>query len=256
MLKDISQPIYLMKHNQARRYARNIILPGIGKAGQEQLLNAKVLVIGAGGLGSPALLYLAASGIGLIGIVDDDKVDLSNLQRQIIHETSDVDRNKTDSAADSIYDLNPEIKIEKNTLRINEENAKNIIKNYDVVLDGSDNIETRFLVNEVCYKLNKTLITAAILGFSGQIMTVKKPHACYACLYPEKPPADSMPTCELNGVLGPLGGVMGSLMAAETIKEITGAGESLAGNMLIVDLLKNTFRKVKLNKEKKCKVCC
>lgn len=180
-----------LKEEQLRRYSRNIIIPEIGKVGQEKLLASKVLVIGAGGLGSPCLLYLASSGVGTIGVVDSDKVELSNLQRQIIHESGDIGRLKTDSAADSIGDLNPDIKIIKHSIRMAEENADEIIKGYDLVVDGSDNINTRFLINDVCYKHKKTLVSAAILRFEGQLSTFKAhlggDNPCYRCLYPDPP---------------------------------------------------------------------
>ncbi len=243
----------------ARRYARQTILPDIGKEGQEKLLKSKVIVIGAGGLGSPALLYLAASGVGTLGIIDGDKVEISNLQRQIIHETGDIGRKKAESAKDAIEDLNPDVKVIIYPERITSNNAEKIINDYDLVVDGSDNIETRFLINDICFKLKKTLISAAILKYEGQISTykayLKNGHPCYRCLYPEPPPQDAMPSCSTNGILAPVAGVMGAMQAQEVIKEILGIGESLSGYLLVYDGLKMESRKVKLNKDKNCPLC-
>ncbi len=243
-----------MQHQQKVRYSRHLILPELGEEGQTRLLNASALVIGAGGLGSPALLYLAASGVGRIGIIDSDKVELSNLQRQVIHETSDIGRWKAESAADSISDLNPDIKTEIYKERLTEKNAEELIKKYDAVLDGSDNFETRFLVNDVCVKLKKPLVTAAILRFEGQVtvfdMEANSP--CYRCLYAEVPPAGTMPTCESNGIFSPVAGIAGTIQAAEAVKLLAGIKSELRGNLLVFDGLKMNFRKVKLNKDKKC----
>ncbi len=249
----------ILTEEELRRYSRNIILPDIGEAGQQKLKKAKVLVIGAGGLGSPALLYLAATGIGHIGIIDSDKVELSNLQRQIIHETGDISRPKAESARDALHDLNPLVHVESHTFRLTEKNAAALIPEYDIILDGSDNIGTRFLVNDTCHAAKKSLVSGAIVGFQGQVSVFKSHipgnNPCYRCLYPEPPPEDAMPSCAENGVFSPLGGIMGSLMAAEAIKELTGAGESLSGYVLLVDLLKNNFRKVKLNRDSECSAC-
>jgi len=248
-----------LNQEETRRYSRNIILPEIGAAGQEKLKVAKVLVIGAGGLGAPALVYLAASGVGNIGIVDDDKVELSNLQRQIIHETGDIGRLKAESARDALHDLNPLVNIKTHPVRLDEKNAAALISEYDLVLDGSDNIETRFLVNDACHHLHKTLISSAILGFQGQISTFKAyllgNNPCYRCLYPDPPPVEAMPNCSENGVLSPLAGIMGAIQAAEAIKELLGIGESLSGYILMVDLIKNEFRKTRLNREPACPLC-
>ncbi len=244
-----------MQHQSKVRYSRHLILPELGEEGQKRLLNASALVIGAGGLGSPVLLYLAASGVGRIGIIDSDKVEISNLQRQIIHETSDIGRWKAESAADSINDLNPDVKVDVYKERLTEKNAETLIKNYDVVLDGSDNFETRFLVNDVCVKLNKPLITAAILRFEGQITAFmndgKSP--CYRCLYPDVPPAGTMPNCETNGIFSPVAGIAGTMQANEAVKILAGIKSELAGNLMIFDGLKMNFRKVKLNKDKNCR---
>lgn len=243
-----------MKHEDKVRYSRHLILPEISEMGQEKLLKSSALVIGAGGLGSPCLLYLAASGVGKIGVIDGDKVELSNLQRQIIHETSDLGRHKADSASDAINDLNPNVSVEIYNHRLTEENAESIISNYNIVVDGSDNFETRFLVNDFCVKLNKPLVTAAILKFEGQITFFKndKKSPCYRCLYADVPPIDTMPNCETNGIFSPIGGVAGSLQAAEAVKYLAGIDNNLCGYLLVFDILKMSFRKVKLNKDKNC----
>jgi len=246
-----------LKHEQKIRYSRHLILPELGEEGQKRLLDSSVLVIGAGGLGSPALLYLAASGVGRIVIVDSDKVELSNLQRQIIHESGDIGRLKVWSAADSINDLNPDVKLNVYAERLDESNADEFISNVDVVLDGSDNIATRFLVNDICVKLKKPLFTAAILRFEGQAtsFTQEPDSPCYRCLYPDAPPADSMPTCAENGIFAPVAGIMGAIMANEAVKYLAGLGTSLKGNLLRFDGLKMEFKKVKLPKDRKCRVC-
>lgn len=248
-----------MNQEELVRYSRNIKLPEIGEVGQEKLLASKVLVIGAGGLGSPILLYLAASGIGTIGVIDNDKIELSNLQRQIIHETSDIKRNKAESAADAIHDLNPDVKLEVMNFRLDEKNAAEIIKKYDIVADGSDNAETRFLVNDTCFHEKKTLVSGAINRFDGQVYTFKpylgNGHPCYCCLYPEIPPAGTIPTCSESGILSPVAGVIGSLQAAEIIKELLGVGESLSGFMLKYDALAVKIQKTSLPKDKSCKLC-
>lgn len=243
-----------MKHEEKVRYSRHLILPEIGEDGQEKLLKSSALVIGAGGLGSPCLLYLAASGVGKIGITDGDKVELSNLQRQIIHETSDIGRAKAESASDAINDLNPNVSVDVYKQRLNEDNAENIISKYDIIIDGSDNFETRFLVNDICVKLKKPLVTAAILRFEGQITFFKNDEKspCYRCLYPDVPPAGTMPSCETNGLFSPIGGVAGSLQAAEAIKFLASINENLCGYLLVFDILKMSFRKIKLNKDKNC----
>lgn len=243
-----------MEHKQLVRYSRHLILPEIGESGQNKLLKASALVVGAGGLGSPALFYLAASGVGRIGVIDGDRVEISNLQRQILHETSDVGRLKAESARDSLEDLNPELQIEAISKILTPENAKEIISRYDVVLDCSDNFETRFLVNDVCLKLKKPLVSAAILRFEGQIsvFNLNKNSPCYRCLYSEIPPEGTMPTCELNGVFSPLAGIAGTIQAAEALKILAELDSSLTGNLLIIDSLKMNFRKVKLAKDLNC----
>lgn len=245
--------------DELERYSRHIILPEIGGAGQQKLKKARVLVIGAGGLGSPLLLYLAAAGIGVIGIVDDDTVSLSNLQRQVLHGTDDIGRKKTESAAVGIATMNPHVRVIEHTLRLTPENADSLIGAYDIVADGSDNFDTRFLVNDTCYRLKKTLVTAAILRFDGQLSTFKahrgEPHPCYRCVFPEPPPPGSVPACSEAGVLGALGGVMGSLQALEVVKELLELGDSLSGRLLLYDALRGDIRTVKLRRDPLCRTC-
>jgi adenylyltransferase/sulfurtransferase len=245
----------MLSHPQKLRYNRAIILPEIGEGGQEKLLASKVLLVGVGGLGSPCLLYLASSGVGEIGIIDSDVVEISNLQRQVIYETSDAKSPKVDAAAQAIFDLNPEIKITKYNCKLDESNIDDILLKYDLVIDGSDNFSTRFLVNDKAIQYKKPLITAAILAFEGQISTFKgyeKNLPCYRCLYADIPPEGTMPNCSENGILAPVAGIMGTMQALEAIKELTGAGESLAGNLIVFDAKKSNFRKVKINKDKSC----
>ena len=239
------------------RYSRNIILPEIGGVGQYKLLQSKVLVVGMGGLGSPLLMYLAAAGIGNITIIDDDNVELSNLQRQVIHNTNNIGKPKVDSAKSFIDKINPEINITKINSRINTENIYDLINANDIVADGSDNFKTRFLVADNCYKLKKTLISAAITKYEGQISTWKndKKLPCYRCLFASEPNDNNINNCSSNGVLGSIGGVFGSLQATEVIKEILNIGTSLSGYLNIYDLLNNTFRKIKINKDPNCKFC-
>ena len=246
------------------RYARHIVLREIGGIGQQKLLGARVLVVGAGGLGSPLILYLAAAGVGTIGIVDPDTVSLSNLQRQIAHRTADVGRPKTESARDSAAAINPGVNIVLHPVRLEASNARTLIGQYDLVADGSDNFDTRFLINDTAFAAQKTLVSAAVTEFDGQL-AVFKPHVkredgagdypCYRCLFPEPPPADAIPNCSETGVLGAAAGVMGSLQALEVIKEITGAGDTLAGKLLIYDALATRFRTVGLKKDPDCPLC-
>lgn len=245
--------------DELERYARHIILPEVGGAGQQRLKSARVLVIGAGGLGSPLVLYLAAAGIGTIGIVDDDRVAVSNLQRQVAHSTERVGRPKTESAAIAVSALNPHVRVVEHTRRLDAANAAALIGAYDIVADGSDNFDTRFLVNDTCYAMRKTLVTAAILRFDGQLSTFKAhlgaPHPCYRCVFPEPPPPGAVPACAEAGVLGALGGIMGSLQAIEVIKELLGLGESLSGRLMLYDALRGEFRSIKLRRDPACRVC-
>jgi molybdopterin/thiamine biosynthesis adenylyltransferase len=249
----------VMDDTDLERYARHILLPEIGGAGQARLRKARVLVIGAGGLGSPAILYLAAAGIGTLGVVDNDTVDLSNLQRQIAHTTARIGINKGESAKIAVADLNPGVNLVVHAERLTDKNARALIGAYDLVADGSDNFTTRFLVNDTCFFLKKTLVSAAILRFDGQLSTFRAhlggPNPCYRCVFPEPPPADAVPTCAEVGVLGAMCGTLGSLQAGEVIKEITGAGESMSGSLLIVDGLRTDFRKVKIKPDPDCALC-
>lgn len=242
---------------QIERYSRHIILSDVGGKGQQKLCEAKVLVIGAGGLGSPAALYLAAAGIGTLGLVDGDVVDLSNLQRQILHTTSTVGTPKVQSGSTMLSALNPEVTVKTYGEHINADNIMGILESYDVVLDGSDNFGTRFLVNDACYFAKKTLVSGSIFRFEGQLTTIK-PHEgfpCYRCLYPEPPPAGLVPNCQEAGVLGVLAGTIGVLQANEVIKEILGLGETLADRLLIYDALEMKFRKVGRPKDPQCPLC-
>jgi len=251
--------MFKFTEEQIKRYARHIILPEVGGKGQEKLLNSKVLVIGAGGLGSPAILYLAAAGVGTIGIVDFDVVDFSNLQRQIIHNTERVGTPKVESAKKTVEMLNPDVKVITYNTRISKENIMDIIKDYDVVLDGTDNFPTRFLINDACYFAGKPLVSAAMLRFEGQVSVFdfrnKEKSPCYRCLFPEPPPPGLVPSCQEAGILGSIGGIMGCIQATEAIKLILGIGEPLVGKLLIMDALSMDFRKVKLRKDPNCPLC-
>lgn len=241
---------------QYSRYSRHLMLPEIGEAGQKKLLAAKVLIIGAGGLGSPLGLYLAAAGVGTIGIVDFDVVDLSNLQRQILHTNDSIGQSKLDSAEKRIKAMNPDTQVIKHPTRITSDNALEIIRNYDLVIDGTDNFPTRYLVNDACVFLNKTNLYGSIFRFEGQA-TVFKPKVgpCYRCLYPEPPPPGMVPSCAEGGVLGILPGLIGVIQATEAVKFIVGTGELLIGKLLLYDALKMTFRTLKLRRDKNCPVC-
>ena len=248
---------------QINRYARHILLKEVGGEGQQKLLDAKVLVIGAGGLGSPNILYLAAAGVGTIGVIDDDTVDLSNLQRQVLHGTSDIGRPKVVSAAESVAAINPDVTIVHHQERINPGNAMDLIGAYDVVADGCDNFATRFLVNDVCVFQRKTLVSAAILRFDAQLATYRpfpgpngeEPGPCYRCIFREAPPEGQIPTCAEAGVMGALCGMVGSYQATEVIKEILGIGESMAGSLMVMDGLGSTFRKIAVKRDPGCPVC-
>lgn len=243
--------------DELQRYSRHILLAEVGGIGQAKLKAARVLVIGAGGLGSPLLMYLAAAGVGTLGIVDDDTVDLSNLQRQIAHTTARVGVAKVLSAADAVHEINPDVRVDIHRLRLSADNALDIISRYDIVCDGTDNFGTRFMVSDACVLAKRTLVSAAVLRFEGQL-SVFKPHQggpCYRCLYHEAPPPGVVPSCSEAGVLGAVTGVMGTLQATETLKEILGIGESLAGKLLIWDALDTRFRNVKLRPDPHCKAC-
>jgi len=249
--------------DQINRYARHILLPEVGGTGQEKLLQSKVLVIGAGGLGSPLILYLAAAGVGTIGVVDDDTVDLSNLQRQVLHHTADVGKLKVESAREAVASINPDVTFEAHPFRIDATNAADLIARYDLVADGSDNFSTRFLVNDACYFAKKTLVSAAILRFDAQIATYRPftgpdgedAGPCYRCLFREPPPPGQVPTCAEAGVMGAMCGMVGSFQATEVIKELLGIGDSLAGSLLICDGLGAEVRKIKVGRDPGCPLC-
>jgi len=244
---------------QLHRYSRHIILPEVGGTGQAALLRARVLVVGAGGLGAPLLLYLAAAGVGTIGIVDDDTVDLSNLQRQVIHDESTLGVPKVESAAARMRALNPDVAVEMHKTRINRDNALDLIQRYDIVADGSDNFATRFLLNDACYLAGKTLVSAAILRFDGQVSTFKAhlgdPHPCYRCIFREPPPRGMVPSCSEGGVLGALAGFVGSLQATEVLKEVLGIGESLSGSLLMMDTLYASYQRITVKRDPECPLC-
>ena len=246
-----------LTREETARYSRHLIMPEVTTDGQRRLKAARVLCIGAGGLGSPAALYLAAAGVGTIGIVDFDEVDLSNLQRQILHGTKDVGRSKLESAQDRLRDINPEIEIELHQCRFSSENASKIVSEYDVVVDGSDNFATRYLSNDVCVFASKPNVYGSVFRFEGQT-TVFAPYLggpCYRCLFPEPPPPDSVPNCAQAGVLGVLPGIIGTLQAVEAIKLIVGIGEPLIGRLLHFDALKVKFRELNLRRDPQCPVC-
>jgi sulfur-carrier protein adenylyltransferase/sulfurtransferase len=242
---------------EMQRYSRHLIMPEVTSEGQNRLKAARVLCIGAGGLGSPAALYLAAAGVGTIGIVDFDNVDLSNLQRQILHGTKDIGRGKLESASDRLHDINPQIEIELHKCRFSSENASQLVARYDVVVDGSDNFPTRYLSNDVCVFAHKPNVYGSVFRFEGQT-TVFAPHLggpCYRCLFPEPPPPESVPNCAQAGVLGVLPGIIGMLQAIETLKLILGIGEPLVGRLLHFDALKVKFRELNLRHDSQCPVC-
>jgi molybdopterin/thiamine biosynthesis adenylyltransferase/rhodanese-related sulfurtransferase len=242
--------------DQRDRYSRHLLLPEVGIEGQLKLLDAKVLLLGAGGLGSPAALYLAAAGVGTVGIVDNDTVDVSNLQRQVIHTTDRVGVPKVDSAEESMRAINPDVKVIKHDVRLDASNIMDILPGYDVVIDGLDNFPTRYLLNDASVRLQIPVVSASILGFDGQL-SVFKPYEgpCYRCLYPAPPPAELAPSCGANGVLGVLPGTMGLLQATEAIKLIVGQGEPLIGRLLLYEALGATFTELKVRRDPDCPVC-
>lgn len=245
-----------LTEQQIERYSRQIILQEIGGAGQEKLLSSKVLIIGAGGLGAPAGLYLAAAGVGTIGIVDSDKVDLTNLQRQVIHHTKDIGVDKVISAQNKMNAINPNITIRTYQLRVNAENISEIIRQYDFVIDGTDNFPAKFLINDACYFEKIPFSHAGILRFDGQLVTVLPGKTtCYRCIFHSPPPAGAVPSCSQAGVLGVLAGVIGSLQAAEAIKYLLGIGDLLTNELLMYNALTMQFRKVRLNRNPDCPLC-
>ncbi len=240
---------------QVERYSRHIIMAQVGSKGQRKMLDAKVLVIGAGGLGSPVSIYLALAGIGTIGIVDFDIVDLSNLQRQILHHNDDIGRSKLDSAIDTLKSYNPDVTVVPHEGPLTSENAMEIVAGYDVIINGADNFPARYLVNDAAYLNNKPLVDAAILTFEGQAAVFLPGQGCYRCLFPEPPPPGEVPSCAEAGVLGTLVGLVGSIQATEAAKLIMGIGQSLAGRLLLIDGLDMEFRTVKLRRNKDCPLC-
>jgi molybdopterin/thiamine biosynthesis adenylyltransferase len=241
---------------QRERYSRHILIPEIGLEGQQKLLEAKVLLLGAGGLGSPAALYLAAAGVGTLGVVDNDVVDLSNLQRQVAHSNDRIGIPKVDSAEIAIKEINPDVNVVKYQTRLDASNIMEIIEGYDVIIDGVDNFPTRYLLNDATVRLGIPVVSASILGFDGQL-SVFKPHdgPCYRCLYPTPPPAELAPSCGANGVLGVLPGTMGLLQSTEVIKLIVGSGEPLVGRLLLYDALAASFTELKVRRDPECPVC-
>jgi len=246
-----------LTEEQIYRYSRHILLPEVGGVGQERLLRAKVFCVGVGGLGSPVALYLAAAGLGTIGIADSDQVDISNLQRQVLHYTDDIGKPKTHSAKEKLEKLNPDVNVIVYKDLITKDNIREIVREYDIVIDGSDNFPTRYLVNDACFFEKKTLVSGAIFQFEGQL-SVFKTHtggACYRCLYPEIPPEGMMPGCEEAGILGAVAGTVGTMQAVETLKEVLGIGDPLVDRLLIMNALNMSFNTVKITKDPNCRLC-
>jgi len=255
-LPPLVEPAADLSVDEVKRYSRHLIIPDVGMSGQKRLKNAKVLVVGAGGLGSPALLYLAAAGVGTLGIVDFDTVDESNLQRQIIHGVSDVGKSKAESAKESIAEINPYVNVILHTDRLDSSNVMEIFADYDLIVDGTDNFATRYLVNDACVLLHKPYVWGSIYRFDGQASVFWADYGpCYRCLYPEPPPPGMVPSCAEGGVLGVLCASIGSIQVNEAIKLITGIGEPLNGRLMIYDALEMTYRQVRVNKDPDCAIC-
>ena len=248
------QPITLTPE-QVKRYSRHIIMSDVGSKGQRALMGSKALIIGAGGLGSPSAIYLSLAGVGTVGIVDFDVVELSNLQRQILHHTPDVGRPKVESAYDNIKSYNPDVNVVLHETRLDSSNAMEIISQYDLVINGADNFATRYLVNDACYLLKKPLMDGSILIFDGQATVFLPGQGCYRCLFPSPPPPGMVPNCAEAGVLGALTGLVGSIQATEALKYFLGIGESLSSRLLLIDALSMTFREVRLKKNPDCPLC-
>ena len=248
------QPITLTP-DQVKRYSRHIIMGDVGSKGQRALMGSKALIIGAGGLGSPSAIYLSLAGVGTVGIVDFDVVELSNLQRQVLHHTADVGRPKVQSAVDNINAYNPDVNVVVHETRLESDNAMEIISQYDLVINGADNFATRYLVNDACYLLNKPLVDGSILIFDGQATVFLPGEGCYRCLFPSPPPPGMVPNCAEAGVLGALTGLVGSIQATEALKYFLGIGESLSSRLLLIDALSMTFREVRLKKNPKSPPC-
>jgi adenylyltransferase/sulfurtransferase len=250
------EPAPDLTNAEIRRYSRHLIIPDIAMDGQKRMKNARVLCIGAGGLGSPVAMYLAAAGVGTIGMVDFDVVDDTNLQRQIMHGQSDVGRKKLDSAEDSIREINPNVKVVKHETFVSSENALDLFRDYDLIVDGSDNFPTRYLVNDACVLLGKPYVWGSIYRFDGQLSVFWAEHGpCYRCLFPQPPPPGMVPSCAEGGVLGMLCGTIGSLQTTEAVKLITGTGDPMIGRMLVYDALELKFRELKVRKDPECPVC-
>ena len=240
---------------QVNRYSRHIIMPQVGSQGQRKLMSSRVLVVGAGGLGSPSAVYLALAGVGTIGIVDFDVVELSNLQRQILHNNDSVGRLKVDSAKESLNRYNPDVNVVLHDTRLDASNAMEIISQYDVVVNGADNFPSRYLINDACYLLGKPLVDGSILIFDGQATVYLPGKGCYRCLFPAPPPPGMVPNCAEAGVLGALTGIVGSIQATETLKLLLGIGESLSSRLLLIDALNMEFRTVRIRQNPKCPLC-
>ena len=249
-----TQPIALTP-DQVKRYSRHIIMNDVGSKGQRALMQSKALIIGAGGLGSPSAIYLSLAGVGTVGIVDFDVVELSNLQRQVLHHTSDVGRPKVQSALDNIKSYNPDVNVVLHETRLESDNAMDIISQYDLVINGADNFATRYLVNDACYLLNKPLVDGSILIFDGQATVFLPGEGCYRCLFPSPPPPGMVPNCAEAGVLGALTGLVGSIQATEALKYFLGIGDSLSSRLLLIDALSMSFREVRLKRNPKCPLC-
>lgn len=246
----------VMTPEQEVRYSRHIMLPEVGEKGQIKLLESKVLCIGAGGLGSPSALYLTAAGVGTIGLIDDDVVDSSNLQRQILHSTDRIGMSKVESGAKTLTGLNPDVKVNQHKDRLTSDNVLDILARYDVIVDGADNFQTRYLLNDAALKLGKPVVHSSIFRFEGQLTVFSaQGEPCYRCLYPEPPPPEEAPSCQEAGVLGVLPGIMGVLQATETVKLILGLGTTLAGRLLVYDALQTKFRELKLRRDPNCPTC-
>ncbi|HEY2166007.1 MAG TPA: adenylyltransferase/sulfurtransferase MoeZ [Jatrophihabitantaceae bacterium] len=255
-LPPLVEPASSLSIDEVRRYSRHLIIPDVAMAGQKRLKNAKVLCVGAGGLGSPALMYLAAAGVGTLGIVDFDVVDESNLQRQIIHGQHDIGRSKAESARDSVLEINPYVTVNLHQERLDSSNVMELFAQYDLIVDGTDNFATRYLVNDACVLLHKPYVWGSIYRFDGQASVFWADHGpCYRCLYPEPPPPGMVPSCAEGGVLGVLCGTIGSLQVNEAIKLITGIGEPMVGSLMVYDALEMDFRKIKVRKDPNCAVC-
>src|SRR5665213_317323 len=259
-LPPLVEPADSLTVEQVRRYSRHLIIPDVAMAGQKRLKNSRVLAIGAGGLGSPTLMYLAAAGVGTLGVIDYDTVDESNLQRQIIHGQSDIGRSKAQSARDSIHEINPLVNVVLHEERLENDNVFEIFEQYDLIVDGTDNFATRYLVNDACVLLGKPYIWGSIYRFDGQVSVfwAAAPGGsapCYRCLYPEPPPPGMVPSCAEGGVLGVLCASIGSIQATEAIKLLTGVGESLVGRLMIYDALEMSYRTVKIRKDPECPIC-